>query len=201
MVTAVVFDIGGVLLDWNPRYLYRRLFRGDEVAMERFLTYVCSGTWIAMRDAGRPFAEGVRELSARFPEYAEHIAAFDRRWEEMVGGVFEETVAILAALRARGVPTYALTNFSMEKYPLVRDRFDLSALFDDEVVSGAVHLIKPDPAIYRWLLEKHGLSGEDCLFIDDSPVNVVGAELVGLKAHHYRSPGGLRRCLGALGLI
>jgi 2-haloacid dehalogenase len=200
-VTVVVFDFGGVLIDWNPRHLYRQLFDGDEAAMEHFLAHVCSHDWNLMQDAGRPFAEGVAELSARFPEHAELIAAYDSRWEEMVPGAIDGTVAILRELEARGTPLYGLTNFSTEKLPLCRRRFDFFEAFAGIVVSGEIGVVKPDRAIYNHLVETHGLVPARCLFIDDNPANVAGARESGWQAVRYLSPERLRRELAGRGLL
>ncbi len=124
---AVVFDLGGVLVDWDPRYLYRKLFPGDEAAMEHFLNAIIDGEWNVQQDAGRPFAEAVAEASARHPQHAALIKAFDSRWEEMLAGPIHGTVALLDSLRQRGVPLYGLTNWSQEKFPIARARFDFLA--------------------------------------------------------------------------
>ena len=191
----VVFDVGGVLIDWNPRYLYRSLFADDEAAMEYFLTHICSHTWNLMQDAGRSFADAVAELSARYPDYAELITAYDIRWEEMVKSAIEESVEILQALKERGTPLYAITNFSTEKFILTQRRFEFFDLFAGIVVSGDVQLIKPDPAIYLRLLNDYNLSAEACVFIDDSLVNTHGAEAVGMQTIHFQSPAQLRAAL------
>ena len=198
---AVVFDVGGVLIDWNPRHLYRKLFDGDAAAMEDFLARVCSHDWNLMQDAGRPFAEGVADLSARFPEHAEKIAAYDSRWEEMIAGTIDGTVAILRELQARGTPLYCLTNFSTEKFPLCRRRFDFFAAFAGIVVSGEIGMVKPDRAIYDHLVGTYGLTPSRCLFIDDNQDNVAGAHAAGLQAIRYTSPARLRRELTARGLM
>ncbi len=198
---AVVFDVGGVLIDWNPRHLYRRLFDGDERAMEAFLARVCTPAWNLAQDAGRPFADGVAELVARFPAEAELIAAYDARWEEMVAGAIEGTVAILQALAARGVPLYALTNFSTEKFALCRARFAFLDAFAGIVVSGAIGVVKPDRAIYDHLVGVFGLDRGRCLFVDDSAANVEGARAAGLEAIRFVSPDRLRRDLAARGLL
>ena len=200
-MTAVVFDVGGVLIDWNPRYVYRRLFDGDDAAMEHFLTHVCSHHWNLMQDAGRPFARGVAELTRRFPEYAELIAAYDTRWEDMVAGAIDETVAILRELEARGTPLYCLTNFSTEKLPLCLRRFDFFEAFAGIVVSGEIGLVKPDRAIYDHLVGSYGLTPSQCLFIDDNQANVAGARAAGLEAIRYVSPDRLRRELAVRGLL
>ncbi|MBK8175392.1 MAG: HAD family phosphatase [Rhodospirillales bacterium] len=191
-MTAVIFDVGGVLINWDPRYLYRTLFDGDDAAMERFLAEVCTPDWNRRLDAGLPFADGVAELIARFPEHAGLIAAYDLRWEEMVPGALSGTIAVVEALYAAGVRLYALTNFSAEKFPLVRRRFDVFALFDGFVVSGEVGLVKPDPGIYRHLLRRFDLEPASCLFIDDVAANVEGARAVGLRAEPFRGAEALR---------
>jgi 2-haloacid dehalogenase len=197
----VIFDVGGVLIDWNPRYVYRPLFDGDEAAMEHFLTQVCSHDWNLMQDAGRPFAEGVAELAARFPEHAQLIAAYDTRWEDMVAGTIDGTVAILRELEAGGTPLYCLTNFSTEKFPLCLGRFDFFGAFDGIVVSGEIGMVKPDRAIYDHLVETYDLTPAQCLFIDDNRANVAGARAAGWQAVRFVSPDQLRRELAARGLL
>jgi 2-haloacid dehalogenase len=182
-----VFDVGGVLLDWNPRHLYRELFGSDEEAMEIFLADVCSPAWNLSLDAGKPFADGVAELSRRFPNHAALIGAYDLRWEDMVRGAFEDTVDLARRLKAKGFPLYALTNFSREKMALVRPRYDFFTLFDAMVVSGDIGIVKPDPAIYRHLLNRFALVADETLFIDDSDVNVAAAADAGLRAVRYHS--------------
>jgi len=199
-IEAVVFDVGNVLIEWSPRYLYRKLFPDDEAAMERFLALVCTAEWNAAQDAGRPFVCAVTELSRQYPEQAPLIAAFDERWEEMVPGAHDDTVALVRELDERGWPLYALTNFSREKFPLVVRRFDVFALFDGIVVSGEIGLIKPDPAIFHHLLERYALRAEACLFIDDAEANVAAARALGMRAIRYTGAGALRRDLAALGL-
>jgi 2-haloacid dehalogenase len=199
----VIFDLGGVLIDWDPRHLYRKLFDGDEPAMERFLAEVCSPEWNLTLDAGRAFAEAVAELGLRHPRERERIEAYHRRWIEMVRGPIAPTVEILEELDARGVPLWALTNWSSETFALVRgdpayaflDRF--RAIF----ISGELRLVKPDPAIYRHALEAIGAPPEGCLFTDDSPRNVAAAAEAGLVAHRFTAPDRLRAELVRLGLL
>jgi len=198
---VVVFDFGGVLLDWNPRYLYRKIFGEDEAGMEHFLTHVCSHTWNLMQDAGRTFDEGVAELTERFPQYAELIVAYHQRWEETLSGAHEETVAVLRDLKAAGVPLYGITNYSAEKFAVTRARFDFFGLFDGIVVSGEVKLVKPDPAIFLHFLDRYGLVAGDCVFIDDVAVNTAAASAVGFHAIHHRSAADLRRDLNDLGFL
>ena len=200
-MTALVFDVGGVLIDWNPRHLYRKLFDGNEGAMERFLAEVCTPAWNARQDEGRSFGEAVAELSARFPEYCDLIAAYHLRWEEMVPAAIGETIDLVRELKSAGTPLYALTNFSTEKFPLVRQRFDVFELFDGIVVSGEIGLIKPNPAIYRQLLDRYGLDASACIFIDDLPANVEAARSIGMRGIRFSSAGLLRRELRAAGLL
>jgi 2-haloacid dehalogenase len=200
-INAVVFDLGGVLIDWNPRHLYRKLFPGDAAAMELFLTTVVDFEWNAHQDAGRPFAEAVADASARHPQHASLIEAFDSRWEEMLAGPIHGTVTLLVSLRQRGVPLYALTNWSRDKFPIARARFDFLAWFDGIVVSGEEGLVKPDPAIFHRLTARYGIKPSTTLFIDDSEKNVVAARNLGFKAHHFLSPEGLRATLGECGLL
>lgn len=201
MIKAVVFDVGGVLLDWNPRYLYAEMFGGDDEAMERFLAEVCSPSWNLSLDAGKPFAQGVAELCARFPDQSPLIAAYDLCWENMVQGAIDETVALARKLKADGYPLYALTNFSCEKMALVRPRYDFFTLFEAMVVSGEIGIVKPDRAIYRHLLEQFDLNAEETVFIDDSAINIAGARAAGLHTIHFHSTGQLRADLGRLGLL
>ena len=196
----VVFDVGGVLIDWDPRHLYRKLFR-DASAMEDFLGCVCTPTWNLSLDAGRPYAAGVAELTRRHPELAPLIAAYDLRWEEMVAGSYVGTVDLLRSLAAARTPLYALTNFSAEKFPLMRARYDFFDLFAGIVVSGDLGVVKPDPAIFRALVDTYGLVAEECLFIDNSPANVAGARAFGMAAVHYVSTDDLARRLAACGLL
>lgn len=199
-VIAVIFDVGGVLIDWNPRHLYRKLFRED-AAMERFLAEICTPAWNHRQVAGRSWAEGTAELVARWPEHEALIRAFDERWEEMVPGSLAQTVALVRMLKRRGVRLYCLTNFSAEKFPLVHRRFDVFEVFDGIVVSGEIGLAKPDPAIYRHLLDRFALPAAGCLFIDDAPANVAAASSVGLAAHLFRSARGLASELRQRGLL
>ena len=194
--TTVVFDVGNVLLRWDPRNLYRKLFE-DEQRMEWFLANVCTSEWNVEQDRGRDWDEAVALLLERHPEHESPIRAFHERWHETVSGVFEENIALLQRLQEAGVPTYCITNFSSAKFREAQERYPFLTSFDGVIVSGDERLLKPDPAIYRLLLSRYGLAVEDCLFIDDSPANVDGARSVGMQAIHYRDgmdlPAELRR--------
>ncbi len=197
----VVFDIGQVLIEWDPRHLYRDLFDGYEDLMEDFLDNVCSPAWNLEQDRGRPWADAVAQLTAEHPDCAELIRSYDELWEQMVPGPIPGTPEILAELKARGVPVYAITNFSADKFALSQKRFDFLNGFDGIVVSGVEKVVKPDPKIYRILLDRYGLDAADCLFIDDNPDNVESARAVGMTAHHFAGAEALRRDLEGFGLL
>ena len=195
-----VFDVGGVLLDWDPRYLYRKLIP-DEAEMEAFLATVCAPDWNLAQDAGRSWADAVAERTRQFPEHAALIRAYDARWQEMVPRAFDDTVAVLDELRQAGRRLYSITNFSAEKFDLERNLWSFLNWFDGIVVSGEIGLVKPHPAIYRRLLDTYGLNAEDCLFIDDAATNVDGARAVGMHAHHFSGADGLRQALVEYGML
>ena len=197
---AVVFDLGGVLIDWDPRYLYRKLL-ADEAAVEEFLATVCTPEWNAEQDRGRPFAEGVAELVERHPVHAAAITAYHERWTEMLGGDIGGTVELLAELRAAGVPLYALTNWSAETFGIARERFEFLSWFDGVLVSGEERMIKPDPAIFRLLLDRFGLDPQATFYVDDSPANVAAASELGFDAVRFTGPERLRRDLETRGLL
>jgi 2-haloacid dehalogenase len=198
--TTVIFDLGNVLVRWNPRLLYEELI-ADADERERFFDTVLTQDWIRSQDAGRPFAEGIALLTERFPRYASEIRAFWDRWDDMVPGPIDETVAILAELRQRRTPLYALTNWSGETFPRARRRFPFFEWFEGIVVSGDIGLVKPDARIYEHLITTYGLAAEDCVFVDDSQANVAGAAAVGMAGLHFQSPEQLRRDLAALALL
>jgi len=197
---AVVFDLGGVLVDWNPRYLYRKIFE-DAAVMERFLGEICTPEWNDEQDAGRPFAEAVAMLQARHPDEAERIAAYDLRWEEMIRGPVAETVELLEELHRRDTPLYALSNWSAEKFPVARRRFAFLDRFRDIVVSGEVGLKKPDPRIFRLAAERFGIAPRDAVFIDDAPANVAAAASLGFHAIRFTGAGPLGEELRTLRLL
>jgi 2-haloacid dehalogenase len=199
-VEAVVFDLGGVLLDWDPRHLYRTLF-DDEEAMERFLDEVCTSEWNHAIDLGRPFADAVAELTAAHPDHAELIGAWWDRWDEMVPGELPGTVAVLEELAASAVPVYGLTNFSAETFPRMGARFPWLGLLRGVVVSGQEGIGKPDAEVFELVCSRFGLRPERCLFVDDLPRNVEGARAAGMRGHHFVDASGLRAELVALGLL
>lgn len=200
--STVVFDLGGVLIDWNPRYLYRHLF-DDPGEMERFLTEVCHGAWNLEQDRGRTFADAITEATSRHPGRQLHIEAFFSRWIEMIGGPIQGTVDLLEALHGRGVPLYALSNWSKETFPLVRHdpTYKFLDRFRHIVVSGEIKLVKPEPQIYAHLLAKAGTTAGACLFIDDNADNIDTARALGFHVHRFTEPELLRADLERHGLL
>ncbi len=198
--TVPVFDIGGVLLDWNPRYLYRKLF-DDEAAMETFLSTVCTPEWNRRMDGGMTMDEGVAELLERFPDQADMITAYRDRWPEMIPSTLDDTVAIFEALQAAGCTLYAITNFAAETFVQARAMYPFLNRFDGIVVSGEIKALKPGPEIYRTLLDRYGLTAADCLFIDDVQENVDGARAVGMHAVRFTHAQALRSDLRKHGLL
>ena len=199
-VTAVVFDLGGVLIDWDPRYLYRTLF-ADETAMEDFLATVTTPEWNRAQDAGRPWSEAVEELAARHPEKRELIEAYWRRWPETLGGAIEPTVAVLRDLRATDVRLYALSNWSAETFPIARPRYPFLDWFDGIVISGQEGLIKPDARIFEVLLDRYELQPDQTVFVDDHVPNVDAAAVLGIRALRFTDADTLRGDLRRLGLL
>ncbi len=189
---TIVFDFGGVLVDWNPRHLYRKIFSSEE-EMEGFLAQVCNGEWNAKQDAGRPFAQAVAELQKQYPQYTEQIAAYFDRWGEMLGGEIPGMADLVRMLKRKGYKLYGLTNWSAETFPLARAKYSVFDMLDGMVVSGEEHIIKPDPEIYKRLLTRFQLRAPDCLFIDDSPANVAAARQLGFDAVRFESAAALER--------
>lgn len=200
-MTAIIFDIGNVLLRWEPKLLLRQLLP-DEAAVEAFLAQTDFSAWNLAQDAGRSWDEGVAELSATLPQHAETLSAFHARWHETLPGPVPGSVEILETLRRDGRPLYAITNYSPEKWEESVARFPfLQSSFRDVVVSGHERVTKPDPRIYRLCLSRNGLEAADCVFIDDSPANVAGARAVGMGAIHFTDADALAEALRARGLL
>ncbi|HZT65307.1 MAG TPA: HAD family phosphatase [Acidimicrobiales bacterium] len=196
-----MFDLGGVLVDWDPRHLYRALFGGDTAAMEHFLGHVCTHDWHYQHDLGRPMSETCAELAAAHPGQEPLIWAWRDRAEEMIGAPIEGTVEVLRKVRARGVPCYALSNWPLETFHLCRRRFGFLSLFDGIVISGEEGVAKPDPEIFRRLIGRYGLRPEATVFVDDHPAHVETAAGLGFRTIRYEGPRGLRRRLAELGLL
>ena len=197
---AVIFDIGNVLYDWDPRYLYEKLI-ADPVELDWFLTNVVTREWHFQHDAGRPAAVTTAELSARFPPYAELIAAYVPRWLETIPGPMPGMLDVVADLAAADVPLYALTNFSAEFWPRFRATAPVFDHFRDIVVSGEEGMTKPDPRIYALALARFGLARGEALFIDDRADNVAAAQAAGLAGHVFNGAAGVRAALIEAGLL
>lgn len=187
-----VFDLGGVLVDWDPRYLLASVI-DDPERLEWFLAHVCDETWTAGPDTGEPFAEAVARRTAEFPAWAEEIAAYAERWPEMVRGALPGTEQVMRDLHAAGAPLVALSNWPADTFWVARERFAVLELFSEVVVSGFVGCRKPDPAIYRLALERAGRTAEACFFVDDRPENVAAAEELGMTGVPFTDAAALRR--------
>lgn len=198
---AVVFDFGGVLVDWDPFYLYAGYFDGNRTAMQEFLAEIGFVEWNRQQDGGRPFEIAVQELCARFPQYCHLIRAYDADWARSISGPIQPVVAVLKELHRQGVPLYALSNWSAEKFELIRPRYDFFNLFREIVISGQVKMLKPEGAIFHYLLEKIGSPAESCILIDDTAENIHTARAMGFKTIHYHEPAQLRAELAAFGLL
>jgi len=203
-IRAVVFDFGGVLVDWSPDYLYRQLIPDDD---ERrwFLTHVCGLDWITRQDGGQPLAEGTAERVARFPEHEALIRAFYERWHEMIGGLLARGVATFEKLEAAGVPLFGLTNWSAETFPYAQANFPLLARCRDIVVSGHVKLVKPDAAIFHEMFRRidaqlPGIAPPELAFIDDNAKNAAAANALGWRGIHHTDWDATDARLRALGL-
>lgn len=198
-ITAVVFDLGGVLIDWNPRYVYRELF-GDEEQMEWFLTNICTSEWNARQDAGRTFEEATAILLEKHPEHEGLIRAYYDRWEDMLAGPIPGSVEILREVRDSPYRLYGLTNWSAESFPVARERYDFLNWFEGIVVSGEICMIKPDPEIFEHLSDRFNLKPQATVFIDDVEANVEAARAAGYRAIRFENPEQLRSDLKSIGV-
>lgn len=200
-IRTVVFDLGGVLVDWNPRYLYRKLIK-DEHEMEFFLKEVCHSAWNERHDEGQPFSEGIAERIREYPRYEELIRAYFDRWSEMLAGPIQGTVEILQTLHGRKEhQLLALSNWSSETFPHARARFEFLNLFEDILVSGTEKLIKPDPRFFRLLSDRHRVDPMSAVFIDDVEKNINAAKALGFEVIHFTSPESLRKSLTDLSVL
>jgi 2-haloacid dehalogenase len=201
MINTVIFDLGGVLVDWNPRYMYRKIFE-DEKQMEYFLTEICGDEWNKGQDAGRPIAEGNKMLIEKYPEWEKEILAFYKRWVEMLGGPIHESVDLLKTLHnKKETRLIALTNWSAETFPIARAMYDFLGLFEGILVSGEEKLVKPDPRIYELVLERYDIDRSKAIFIDDNKDNIIASTNLGLEGWQFTSPGKLREQLEERGLL
>lgn len=197
-MNTIIFDLGGVLIDWNPEYVFREVIT-DLERRRFFFENVCTHDWNMEQDAGRPLAEATEILLAQWPDWAPEIRAYYGRWEEMLGGPLHETVDLLSELRDEGRHRLlALTNWSAETFPVALARYDFLQWFEGIVVSGAEKTRKPFPEIYERLLRRYAVAPERAVFIDDSLPNVQGAEAVGIRGIHFQGVAQLRESLNAM---
>lgn len=201
MINTIIFDLGAVLIDWNPHYVYRTIF-DDEQEMKNFLATVCTSDWNEEQDAGRSLQEGTDLLVAQFPEHEANIRAFYGRWVEMLGDPFHGTVEIFKQLKeSNKYKIYALTNWSAETFPFAVARFNFLDWFDGVVVSGTEKMRKPTPEFYQVLLDRYNVNPAESLFIDDNYRNVLAAEKMGIKSIHFKSAEELSAKLNELGVL
>lgn len=195
----IVFDFGGVLIDWDPRYLYRKVFKTQE-EMDFFLQNVCTYEWNLLQDAGRSLDEATRVLQKEHPEYKEEIGMYYGRWEEMLGGLFDDNVKLIIPLKAK-YKVYGLTNWSAETLPIAQRKYDFFQLFDGIVVSGEEKRVKPDPQLYRILLDRYHLKAEETLLIDDNAENIETAKELGFKTVHLTPEVNLKETLKTMKVL
>lgn len=200
-VNTIVFDLGGVLIDWNPMYVFENYFE-DESQLEYFFRHVATFEWNEEQDAGVPLADATAQRIALFPEWEQPLIDFYGRWEEMLGGPIPGTVDLLEQLKkTKQYPLYALTNWSSETFPIALQRYEFLHWFDGRLVSGEEKLAKPDPAIFRLLLSRYALDPASTLYIDDNARNVAAAAKEGLQAVQFKNPEQLREVMTSLSLI
>ena len=197
MIRNIIFDFGAVLVDWDPHHLYVPYF-GDAAHAEWFLTEICPYEWNTEADGGRLLSEITEERVAQFPKFEKEIRMYYDRWIEMMGGQIPGMEELIRDLKARGYGVYGLTNWSRETFPLVRDRYPVFGLLDGYVVSGEEMVKKPDLALYRILLERYGLRGEECVFIDDNPRNAFGGESLGIRGLVFHDAEQVRKELDSM---
>ncbi len=200
-IDTIIFDLGGVLIDWNPEHVYKEVFNNDQQKVDWFLNNICTSDWNVEQDAGRNLSEGTQILVNQFPEYEDLIRIFYDRWEDMIGGVIKETEDILHFLKQENkYKLYSLTNWSHETFPIPLHRYDFFKNFEGIVVSGDEKTRKPFPKIYKILLDRYNLNPGSCLFIDDNHDNIVTAEKLGINGIHYKNTDQLINDLSEYGI-
>ena len=200
-INTIIFDLGGVLIDWNPKYVYRDVFNGDEDKVEWFLDTICTMDWNEEHDAGRLIEEGNQLLISQYPQHEQLIRTYYERWSEMLGGPIKEGIALLEKLKQRNdYRLYALTNWSAETFPVALERYDFLQYFEGIVVSGAEKTRKPFKKIYEIILDRYDLKAEHSVFIDDNLKNVEGARTLGINAVQFKNSQQLTNELNHLGV-
>jgi len=196
LINTIIFDLGGVLIDWQPMNVYIKAFNGDEEKAKLFLENVCTMAWNVEQDAGRPISEAVRIKTAEFPQYEELVKKYYDEWPDMLNGVMEDTLAILEQLiKNEKYKVYALTNWSAETFPIAKARYDFLNWFDGIVVSGEVKMRKPFPEIYHHTLKTFNIKAEQSIFIDDNLDNINTANEIGITAIHFKNAAQLNKDL------
>ncbi|RPD48085.1 MULTISPECIES: HAD family hydrolase [Chitinophagaceae] len=192
---AIIFDLGNVLIDWNPAYVFEKVIE-DEERRKYFFANICTSDWNEEQDAGRLIAEATTELAAKHPEWKTEIEAYYGRWTEMLGGAIEGSVELFRQMKEAGrYKFYALTNWSAELFPIALERYEFLHWFDGRVVSGEEKMRKPAPEFYKVLLDRYGLQPEETLFIDDNLRNIKAAEAMGIPSIRFESPEQLQAAL------
>jgi 2-haloacid dehalogenase len=200
MIKTIIFDLGGVLIDWNPSYVFDKMF-GKEEKKKEFFETICTADWNEEQDAGRPLKEATEYLVERHPEWKEYIEAYYGRWEEMLGGPIPGTVELLRELKEGGkYRLYALTNWSSELFPIALERYDFLHWFDGRLVSGEEKMRKPFPEFYQLLLDRFNINPDEAIFIDDNPRNLPGAAAAGIRSIHFQTPQQLKEALKEEGI-
>lgn len=198
---TVIFDLGGVLIDWNPRYLYKKLI-ADESRMEYFLENICTPDWNEEQDGGRSLADGTNLLLEKHPDWEIEIRAFYGRWEEMLGGILDGTLDILTRIRTSGnYRLYALTNWSAETFPIAQERYEFLGWFEDILVSGAEKMRKPDPKFYQLMIDCFEIEPVSSVFIDDNLRNVMASRKMEIPSIHFKNSEQLEQELKNMGLV
>ena len=185
---TIIFDLGGVLVDWNPEYVFLNEFKGDRKKMNWFFKNICTNEWNEQQDGGKLISEATEERIKLFPKYENLIKMYYGKWENMLKGEINESVEILKKLKEMKFNLIALTNWSAETFPVALKRFDFLKLFSGIVVSGEIQMLKPFPEIYKYTLQKYNLNPRECIFIDDRPVNVMGGEKCGIDGIIFDTP-------------
>jgi 2-haloacid dehalogenase len=200
-IETIIFDLGAVLIDWNPRHLYRKIFKTEE-EITWFLENICTSEWNDNQDAGRSFVEATEELIAKHPQWEAPVRAWYERWQETIQGPIHETVEILKTIKdSNRYRLYALTNWSAETFPWALNTFDFLNWFEGIVVSGVEKMRKPQPEFYQILFDRYDVDPNKALFIDDNIKNIQAGKEVGLTTIHFESPDQLRKDLERIGIL
>ena len=198
MIKNIIFDFGGVLVDWNPHYLFDDFFKSEEKS-DWFIKNVCNSEWNAEMDCGKPFSVAVAERIAQFPDYEEGIRLYHTDWMKTMGEEIPGMYDLIKSLKENGFPViYGLTNWSAETFPTVRKKYRIFEMIDYIVMSGEEKLLKPNPLLYKVLLDRYNLVAKECLFIDDNQANVDGAINVGIKSVRFEGVEKLKKDLKCL---